>query len=45
MREEEDRFQSMPLLPVMLGVVAQKDRQGVVTDFLHKVSQGSLTSI
>lgn len=37
MREEEDRFQSMPVVPVILGVVAQKDRQGVVADFLHKV--------
>ncbi|KAG8814407.1 Sister chromatid cohesion protein 2 [Serendipita sp. 401] len=37
LNEEEDRSKLLPIVTVVLGVIAQKDRQGNVGDFLHKI--------
>jgi hypothetical protein len=45
MNEEDERMYIMPLVLVILGVVSQKDRQGNVADFLHKVGLVDNSSI
>ncbi|KAG8832210.1 Sister chromatid cohesion protein 2 [Serendipita sp. 399] len=37
LNDEEEKSRILPIVTVILGVVAQKDRQGNVGDFLHKI--------
>lgn len=43
--EEDDRAQVIPVVRVIMGVVSEKDRQGYVGDFLHKVTSLNSMSI